>query len=79
MPTSPVSPQIALARSLSEQERRRRQAAEAQVRPRINDPILRKFLRVLFRLLWLTTQRHQTQAPQSRTRPPWRCFFLFLM
>ena len=48
MPTSPVSPQIALARSLSEQERRRRQAAEAQVRPRLNDPILRKFLPVLF-------------------------------
>ena len=48
MPTSPVSPQIALARSLSEQERRRRQAAEAQVRLRLNDPILRKFLLVLF-------------------------------
>ena len=56
MPTSPVSPQIALARSLSEQERRRRQAAEAQVRPRLNDPILRKFLRLL---LWLTTHARQ--------------------
>ena len=59
MPTSPVSPQIALARSLSEQERRRRQAAEAQVRPRLNDPILRKFLRVLFNWLWLATHARQ--------------------
>ncbi len=59
MPTSPVSPQIALARSLSEQERRRRQAAEAQVRPRLNDPILRKFLRLLFSGLWLTTHARQ--------------------
>ena len=58
MPTSPVSPQIALARSLSEQERRRRQAAEAQVRPRLNNLILQNLARAVPRL-WLTTHARQ--------------------